>query len=370
MSTKWNKDKIDKLLQEGEIVLVSPIFSQEQTCPVCEKKFTVQRVRMSAQRVARRDTDFCIHYEGVNPLMYSIWVCPECHFAATDQHFRTELSDFQLDRLRKGLSLFKGTEPDFSTPTDWATVLRGYELAIRSGQIYHMKASQLAVLFLRAAWVCRFAEKPDQEKQFIKEAVALYQQAYEKESTGGLTGEPKLLYLIGELHRRAGNPKEAVMWFSRAVRHPGVKQNAEIERLARDQWLTAKEEAKAMELGDNPNNQEETSPEGEEAAQGIDSNTPPPGGDPTSEPEEDETFPKYANRPKVNMMATIYQDQNNWLQSLTNRAHESHRVILEKTAIVRAVLDAAGSLEVPSEALSGEKTLRDYLVKVLKEKTK
>lgn len=341
--------------------MVSPVFSQEQTCPVCSTNFKVQRVRSSTLRVLRRDTDFCVIYEGVNPLIYSVWVCPECHYAATDQHFHNPLSDFQLDRLKKGLSLFKGEEPDFSGERSWDTVIRSYELAIRTAQIYHAKASYMGALFLRAAWACRFAGKQTQEKEFITGAADQYQKAYEGEHDARAS-EAKMLYLIGELNRRAGRPKEAIMWFSRAVRHPGIKREAEVDRLTRDQWLLAKNEAK--DLADS----EETGPEdtkssGEQPEPlAVAPNLAAPSGTVNASPS--------GNRPLVNMLVNLYQDQVTWLQGITNKAYEKHHRLLEKAAVVRAVLDAFSQVEIPAERLQNEDALREYLVQTLSAPTR
>ncbi len=337
--------------------MVSPIFSQEQTCPICSTKFKVQRIRSSALRVLRRDTDFCVIYEGANPLVYSVWVCPQCHFAATDQHFQDPLSDFQLDRLKKGLSLFKGDEPDFSGERTWDVVIRSCELAIRTAQIYHAKASYLGALFLRAAWACRFAGKQTQEKDFIAGAADQYQKAYEGESNDTRVSEPKMLYLIGELNRRAGHPREAILWFSRAVRHPGIKREAEVDRLARDQWLLAKNEAKELEDSGQMPPEETESSAGQSESQALAS-------DPAATSGTVNPLPS-GNRPTVNMLVHLYQDQVTWLQGITNKAYEQHHRLLEKAAVVRAVLDAVSQVEIPADRLQDEVVLREYLVQAL-----
>lgn len=53
-------------------------------------------------------------------------------------------------------------------------------------------------------------------------------------------------YLIGELHRRLGNHKEARKWFSQTVTNLQIKGKREIERLARDEWMEAREELKKI----------------------------------------------------------------------------------------------------------------------------
>ncbi|MHB8758090.1 MAG: DUF2225 domain-containing protein, partial [Bacillota bacterium] len=62
-------------------------YDQEETCPVCQKKFNARKVRRSMCMVSKRDTDFCVTYQNVNPNLYSIWVCPHCGYAASDAAF-------------------------------------------------------------------------------------------------------------------------------------------------------------------------------------------------------------------------------------------------------------------------------------------
>jgi uncharacterized protein (DUF2225 family) len=344
--------------------MVSPVFAQEQTCPVCATKFSVQRVRSSALRIARRDTDYCIYYEGPNPFIYSVWVCPECHYAATDQQFNITFSDFQIDRLKKGLDLLKRTEPDFSGERNWDTVIRGCELAIRTAQIYQAKTSYLGALFLRAAWACRFAGQPAREKEFISEAANQYQKAYEGDSHHTKTSEPKMLYLIGELHRRAGRPKESIIWYSRAVSHPNAKQEAEVERLARDQWFIAKSEAKALaELTENAS--EDTDESSELSESTLNSSSPEAVVIPDAAADTVTPSP-VKSRPMVSMMMQVYQDQATWLQATTNKAYDQHHQILEKTTIVRAILDAVNQIEIPPASLKDEQSLREFLQQCLK----
>jgi hypothetical protein len=52
------------------------------------------------------------------------------------------------------------------------------------------------------------------------------------------------MYLLGELSRRLGKYNDAIRWFGKAVTSPEKGENPRIEKLAREQWILAKEQYK------------------------------------------------------------------------------------------------------------------------------
>lgn len=66
---------------------INELFDKKIECPVCSKEFTTQKVRASKLRLVKRDEDFLNHYNTENPIKYSIFVCPNCGYAATENKF-------------------------------------------------------------------------------------------------------------------------------------------------------------------------------------------------------------------------------------------------------------------------------------------
>ena len=60
-----------------------------------------------------------------------------------------------------------------------------------------------------------------------------YIRVFELEGVGA--NDARLLYLIGEIHRRLGQFQEAVQWFSRVVQDEKIMDAAMI-RASREQW--------------------------------------------------------------------------------------------------------------------------------------
>jgi len=312
--------------------MTSPYFTQEKTCPVCQTKFHVTRVRSSAYSVMRRDTDFHVTYHGINPTYYTVWVCPQCNYAAPDRNFEETLRPAELERLTKGLPLLKSEEPDFSGERNPQVAMRTYELAIRTAQLRNAGPGFQAGLFLKAAWLCRELQDNDLEHEYLSQACKLYEQSFSTESGGaGKLSEPGLMYLIGELNRRTANYSQAVQWFSRAVSHPLIKKEAEIERLSRDQWALAREQAKEnpqVEQGQSAANT------GSELAARLDA--------PAIEKETGPVSKQQIKRDrfKNKLFASLYTDQIEWLQKISNNCHAEKKAFIERESIIRAVLDA------------------------------
>ncbi|MHB8172143.1 MAG: DUF2225 domain-containing protein [Thermincolia bacterium] len=338
-------------------MITSPCFVQEKTCPICQTKFQITRVRSSTYSVLKRETDFNVTYNGINPSYYAVWVCPQCNYAATDRVFEETLRPAEFDRLAKGLPLLKTEEPDFSGERLAQVSLRSFELAIRTAQLKSAGPGSQAGLFLKAAWLCRELENNQLEREYLDQARQHYEKSFHSEMGGaGKLSEAGLMYLIGELNRRTGNYNEAVKWFSRAVAHPLVKKEAEILRLAREQWQLSREEAKGQ-LQDEEN---VTSEDGtEKPSEATDEVT-------TASPGQTAVKPNIKRqRFKSKMFATLYTDQLEWLQAVSNQCHNEKNAFVERETVIRAALDAI--MELCSEALaaSSEEELKNNFISAL-----
>lgn len=319
--------------------MTSAYFEQEKSCPVCEEKFKTTRVRSSACVVVKRDTDFCVFYRDINPMHYSIHVCPHCHYAALDKNFSEPISTAEKLRLQKGLKLLKSDEPDLGKERDAQLALRANELAIQSAQIKHAGPGMIGSLFLRAAWFARELKNTELEVKYIEQARILYQESFEKERIReGKMTEARMMYIIGELNRRAGQYQEAVQWFSRVVTNRDVKKEPEIERLARDQWDLAKEQYK------NPPKAETTK---ETATENVHADIK-------------------KERTKSKACITIYDDQLSWLKEIANKYNEQTKGLLPEEGIVRAMLDAIKESDLDLNSVASEKALKEQIKSLFK----
>jgi uncharacterized protein len=68
---------------------------------------------------------------------------------------------------------------------------------------------------------------------------------YENEE--GEVNNARLMYLMGELHRRLGEYHEAVKWFSKVINDKRIMDSAMI-RACREQWVQTREDMLAAKL--------------------------------------------------------------------------------------------------------------------------
>jgi hypothetical protein len=214
------------------------LYTKEIKCPVCGKNFTSTRVRTSAIKVETRDSDFCVHYKGVNPMFYDIYVCPHCGYAALADRF--DKIDVEGKKAVLQNTTPNWTSRDYGGERTLEQALECYKLALLCAQLKRDKPSELAALCLRIAWLYRFSQDEQEERRFLQAALDEYVAAYERQTDNNVN-EMNLLYIIGELYRRLGNAAQAVQWFSRVVNHKDRENNPLLISMAREGWQSIKE---------------------------------------------------------------------------------------------------------------------------------
>lgn len=220
------KEKVDKM-----------IYSIKLTCPVCANKFTNMKVMESKLRAEEVDTDLFTRYKGgVHPLIYNAIVCPECGNSALEENFRS-ISPRKKETIKEQITP-RWTKQDHTQERTLAESIVCLKLVLYCAQITGAKKAELAGISLKIAWVYRIKED-EKEMKFLKIAARLYEESYAEED--GQMDELTITYLIGELNRRTGDMEKATSWLARVVSSPYIKNNPQIEKLARDQWETMKE---------------------------------------------------------------------------------------------------------------------------------
>lgn len=216
---------------------LEPLYSTKVTCTLCEETFSTSRVRPSFKRAVKSDTDFCGYYNNENPDYYVVRVCPHCGFAFTE-NFSERLTDQKRSTFRKEIGA-RLIPREYSGHRDWKDALETYKLALLCAQHIGETERIVASLLHHIAWLYRYNKDVEQEQRFLKFSLESYIRVFEVEGVGA--NDARLMYLIGELHRRTGNFHEAVRWFSRVINDQKIMDAAMI-RAAREQWTAIREE--------------------------------------------------------------------------------------------------------------------------------
>jgi len=215
-------------------------YDKNVNCPNCNNNFRTKRVRRRKQQVLKRESDFNIIYKDVNPLHYLVWICPNCGYSATESEY-DELTKQEKALLYENVSK-KWRQRDYGGIRSLEEVEESYKLAIIIGRLLKKPKAYVGSLSLRLGWFYREIEEKEKENTFLLHTLKYFQEAYQEEPLpmAGLD-EISIAYLIGELHRRQGNVRDAIQWYGKALEHPDIKNKRQIQIMAREQWRLAKE---------------------------------------------------------------------------------------------------------------------------------
>ncbi|KQL48643.1 hypothetical protein AN963_02235 [Brevibacillus choshinensis] len=226
---------------------VSALYDKSCVCRHCQATFTTKRVRSGSLTMVHRDTDFFTRFkeQSLNPIQYTVSVCPACGFAFTDQ-FKEKLAPWEKQVVDEQITA-KWKSKDFGSIRQVPEAMVSYKLAIYAAELTDQPHSVKAGLYLRLAWLYRSQENLSEELRFVGMAVDEYELSYihsdyargDKEMS-----EVRLLYLIGELYRRLQKFDLAIKYFGKALAFRNTTMESGIIRMAQDQWQLTREEHK------------------------------------------------------------------------------------------------------------------------------
>ena len=216
------------------------LFDKTLNCPCCTLKFMTQKVRTSRLRLIKRDEDFLNYYNEINPIYYTIFVCPNCGYAASETRFEG-IQRPGIRIIKDNISL-KWVKRDFGGVRDIDDAIETYKLALLQGTMLEYKNVELANICLSLGWLNRLKEDQQEENRFLSLARNQFIEAYNNESLAGTNmDDAKITYLIAELSRRLGEKEESLTWFGICLGLPEIKMNPALDDMAREQWRLTKE---------------------------------------------------------------------------------------------------------------------------------
>ncbi|NBG89174.1 DUF2225 domain-containing protein [Isachenkonia alkalipeptolytica] len=215
------------------------LYDKDVDCPVCKNSFTTKKTRNRRLKVIKRHEDFFVEYEGISPIHYHVWVCPECGYSATESEF-DNITKQEIPIIQQGISS-KWIKRSYGGIRSLEDVESAYKLALATAALLQKSQGYIGGLCLKLAWTYREMGS-DKETVFMENALKAYSKAYENEPLPIETiEEVPMIYLIGELNRKLGNYQQAINWFGKVVDHKEIKYHRNIKLKAREQWRLAKE---------------------------------------------------------------------------------------------------------------------------------
>ncbi|OCA81376.1 DUF2225 domain-containing protein [Pseudobacillus wudalianchiensis] len=227
---------------------LSPLYAKQETCPLCEQKFSSMKLRNRFAKVVGQDTDLKPNYEDptLNPSLYNVKVCPQCGYSFTDdfsKYFAPGTKNILKEKITDNW-----VSQDYGQSRTVHEAINSYKLAFYSGFLKKEKHLTLAGLALRIAWFYRDLAAREEEQRFLAVAAEQYEQAYLNEDlTLTPMSDVKVMYLLAELHVRLGHGNEAVKYFSKVLEKQRGSREKHIIEMARDRWYELRDEMKKSE---------------------------------------------------------------------------------------------------------------------------
>ena len=216
------------------------LYNKEIICPVCSEKIEITQAKSRACKVVSRDADFCVHYQDVNPLFYEAWVCSNCGYAALGDKF--ESIGYKSAKLVKEQVSSHWKKRNFTGERNIDNAIEAFKLALYVSEVIKAKASDIAKICLRIAWLYRL-KNDKREEEFLNFALQKYMDTYEHENFPvDKMDVGTCMYMIAELNRRLGNFDESVKWFSRIIGSPEARKNHMLMEHTREQYQLVKEQ--------------------------------------------------------------------------------------------------------------------------------
>lgn len=172
-----------------------------------------------------------------NPEFYVVRVCPFCGFASTENS-APWLNGKQRKAIYENVtSVWKVKDYGGKrTPED---AMYTYKLALLCAQLIDERPRIVAGLLHHIAWLYRYQGDWENEQRFLRHALGEYIRVFELE--GPEAKSSRLMFLIGELHRRLKEFPEAVRWFSRVINDKSI-MDAGMIKACREGWAAVREE--------------------------------------------------------------------------------------------------------------------------------
>ncbi|WP_274363910.1 DUF2225 domain-containing protein [Paenibacillus thermotolerans] len=218
---------------------MEPLYQINVDCAQCGKVFSTSKVRPSFKKSIRTDSDFCMHFKpgSVNPEYYVVRVCPFCGFASTE-NFSQKLTERQREHFRQKIGSGWAYR-DYGKTRTADDAKFTYKLALVCSQIAGERERVVAGILHHIAWLYREEGNKQSEDKFLRFALEAYIKVYETE--GLELNNARLMFLIGELHRRLKDYADAIKWFGRVINDKRI-MDAGMIRACREGWAQTRED--------------------------------------------------------------------------------------------------------------------------------
>ena len=220
-------------------------YESNVDCKFCKKHFTTYKVRPNRYKIVEEHTDFMPIYEGLNPLLYEVAVCPHCGYAYHKSMTRTYgpfmllINELYIKELQKPVNICQERTID--------DAIVSYKLAYLVSRSSMEEPLLMANLALKIAWLYRLKNEYESEIRYLQSARDFYSKSFATNQEG----EERIQFLNAELSLRLGDMKEAKKGFSRLISDRRISNK--YRKLARNRWENYKYEENPINITETIN---------------------------------------------------------------------------------------------------------------------
>ena len=217
-------------------------YSVEKPCPVCGQKTHATKLKARLITLGT-DEDFCVHYEGVCPYRYRIWLCEHCGFAADEKQFTEEpLSPRDKAKIQE---LLEGRTINLPYHEERTVeeAIRAYKLGIYFVERLGWTLQKKAGYCMGMAWVYREAGEHEKEAEVLRLAAEFYEKSVmtEKYPIHGMS-DSMALYIAGAAYYRLEDYEKATQMLSQIMSDQEVRKNdVKLFERAQNLWQELRE---------------------------------------------------------------------------------------------------------------------------------
>lgn len=203
-------------------------YESKVVCNICKKQYTTYKVRPGRYKILSQDTDFMPIYDGLNPLLYEVSVCPHCGYAYHKSLTRTYgpflelIKESYIKRIKKVRNLCNERTIE--------DAITSFQLAYLVAKFSMEEPIVLANFALKIAWLCRLKKDLKAEMRYLRSARELFY----KSQTSDKESEERMQYLVAEISLRLGDIEEAKRGFSRLI--TGKDVSNKYRNYAKKRW--------------------------------------------------------------------------------------------------------------------------------------
>lgn len=216
------------------------LYDKPLNCPVCLFKSTTKKIKSSKVKSKKINNDFYTEYYSDNPNYYSIFICPNCGYAAFENDFPS-VTDGERERIKENITrLWK--KRSYASKREPTVAIETYKLALLC---YWTRGSQnmvFAKIALRISWIYRDLNDQENIRKYEEVALDYFEKAYANDIADSDEMEIQLMFMSAELNRKLGRLDKSIQCFSSLLRDERVKKMRIIEVNARYLWNLASEE--------------------------------------------------------------------------------------------------------------------------------